>query len=445
VIALLICAVAFAATFLAARRSLMRGLGTALLVGYMYGIVRANVPSAFSHFIFDAALVGLYAAQFAKRVPAIDRIRTQQLRLWVGLLVGWPLFLLIIPIQDPLVQAVGLRAHVFFLPFLLLGARLDRAEFYRLALIVAGLNLLAFGFAAGEFFFGLPAFYPRNEVTDLLYRSNDIRAEGDITGAFRIPGTFANSAQYGSTMVLTLPLLLLGWLQNRGAWHRVAFGAALMASVFGVFFSATRTNMLMLGVLILVSLVSGGMGTVGRVVWALVIGVTGWTISTDQRLFLRLLSLSPAAVLERFTWSMNIGVLERMMSYPLGNGLGGGGTSMPYFLMGLVRNPIFVENQWATVMLEQGLPGLLLWVGFVYWVLSRRQVIRERAWRTGRRLVWIAVLLILLTGLIGQGLFTAVPTTALLFLLMGWLSVPERIAVDPPAPAEPSPPAYTHA
>lgn len=430
-IALLLCGVAFAGVFLAGRRSLVAGLGAVLLVGYLYGIVRANVTSAFSHFIFDAALVGLYATQLLRPIQVADRIRTHQLRVWLLVLLGWPLLLLVIPIQDPLVQLVGLRAHIFFLPFLLFGARLGSEDMYRLALMVAGLNLMSFSFAMAEFLFGLQHFYPRNEVTELVYRSNDIRVAGTLRGAYRIPATFANAAPYGATMVITLPLLLGGWLQRREHRHRILFAAALGASVLGVFFSATRMNLLILGMLLLVSLLSGGMGTAGRVAWAFVLAGVGWAVASQERLFLRLLSLTPDAVIERITWSMNWGVIEHVMRYPLGNGLGGGGTSMPYFLLHLVRDPMPVENQYATIMLEQGLPGLMLWFGFIVWAMTRRTPLGDRGWRLARRLGWVACVALFLTGFIGQGLFTAIPPTPLLFIWTGWLAVAERRRAEP--------------
>src|SRR5262245_3669465 len=97
-------------------------------IGYGYGIIRANVPQALSHFIFDAAVVGLYLAQLGRPLRPEVRQRMRGLVTWVTVLMVWPVFLLFIPFQHPLVQLVGLRGHMFFLPFLLLGARLTRED-----------------------------------------------------------------------------------------------------------------------------------------------------------------------------------------------------------------------------------------------------------------------------------------------------------------------------
>ena len=56
----------------------------------------------------------------------------------------------------------------------------------------------------------------------------------------------------------------------------------------------------------------------------------------------------------------------------MGNGLGGGGTSMPYFLESQVRHPVQIENEYGRIMLEEGLPGLALWLGLILWTVTRR-------------------------------------------------------------------------
>jgi len=57
----------FLASLIAGRNSRVAGLVTTIGIGYVYGIVRANVPEAGSHFIFDAAVLGFYVTQFSHR------------------------------------------------------------------------------------------------------------------------------------------------------------------------------------------------------------------------------------------------------------------------------------------------------------------------------------------------------------------------------------------
>ena len=59
-IAIALCVVAFIACYLAGRRSLGQGLVVLFVFGYFYGILRANLLTTFSHFIFDMGLLGLY-------------------------------------------------------------------------------------------------------------------------------------------------------------------------------------------------------------------------------------------------------------------------------------------------------------------------------------------------------------------------------------------------
>jgi hypothetical protein len=70
-------------------------------------------------------------------------------------------------------------------------------------------------------------------------------------------------------------------------------------------------------------------------------------------------------------------------------------------------------------------------------------------WRSARTIARATCAAFLLTGFIGEGLFTSIPFTPLLFLLIGWLAVPERRpaaapvaerpAVLPQIPASPHP------
>jgi len=189
-IAILICVAAFVSVFIAGRRSLSAGTGLALAFGYMYGVIRANFPQPASHFIFDAAALGLYMAIFARPKTPLERRRIRKVAPWVVVLFAWPAFLALLPIHDPLIQLVGLRGIVFFLPFVILGAMFDDLELRKLAFWIGALNVVAFAFASGEYVLGVPAFFPRNAATEIIYISKDVANYS----AFRIPATFVNPA-----------------------------------------------------------------------------------------------------------------------------------------------------------------------------------------------------------------------------------------------------------
>jgi hypothetical protein len=150
----------------------------------------------------------------------------------------------------------------------------------------------------------------------------------------------------------------------------------------------------------------------------------GWIVSSEARLQ-RFLTLQDVEFVgERVSWSVNDNFTQLMTEYPLGNGLGGGGTSMPYFLAAEVSPPsYYMENEYARIVLEQGVLGLCLWAAFIAWLFTRRHVRRADAWYVGRRLMWVACAAFFATGMIGKGLLTSIPGTALMLLGAGWIAV----------------------
>jgi hypothetical protein len=432
-ISTIICILAFVGCFIAGRQSLVAGLVSVLGIGYVYGITRANLPETSSHFIFDAAVLGLYLTQLPKRLSPAQRLKTRKLKLWVVFLMSWPAFLLLIPIQDIMVELVGLRGSIFLLPFLLIGSRLEEDEIYKIALWTAGFNLFAFGFACAEFIFGVKPFYPDNDVTKIIYSSRIDEANVLL----RIPATFSSSHAYAGTMVLTIPWLVRAWVQkDRPFWQRCLITAALFAALLGVFMAGARTHALVLLLLILVTtvfmIISGRLKMVSIICWIILLVGIGWLVSSESRLQ-RFASLQDTEyVVSRVAISVNKSLLDRAMEYPLGNGLGGGGTSLPYFLQGKVRNPVLLESEYARILLEQGVPGLCLWIGFLFWVFTRRGVPSSNPEALGRRLAWFACAAYFITGATGIGLLTSIPQTCFLLLYTGWIVVRRPIkAVEP--------------
>lgn len=428
-----LCLLAFALCYLAARHSLVSGLAAVLGVGYAYGITRANLPETYSHFTFDAGVIGLYASQLFKPLTFLQQERTKALRPWLEFLMIWPMLVFLIPIQDFLIQVVGLRGNIFLLPFLLLGARLEAEEKYRLALWVAGLNLVALAFAGAEFFMGVERFFPVNQVTRLIYLSRDVLGHSQL----RIPSTFVTAHAFGGTMVITIPLILGALIQkHKPSTHAQLLIGGLVASLVGVLMSATRLPFLVACILIVVATFSLRTRFGYATGWVLMLCAVGWMASSEQRLqrFMQLRDTDMIA--ERVSWSVNMTFFDIAAQYPFGNGLGGGGTSIPYFLRNRIVNPVLMENEYARIMLEQGILGLVLWSAFIIWLLSRRNDNRFDSWFVGRRLAWVACAALFLTGLIGTGLFTSVPQTALFLLLAGSVAARQPANAEQPLFAE---------
>jgi len=420
VIALAACVVAFAATFLAGKRSLATGLIVLLAVGYFYGILRANLLTAFSHFIFDAGTVGLYFSQRWTSSDLAESRRLATLRWWLVALILWPCLLVLMPFQPLMVSLVGLRGNIFFLPMALLGARLRNADVHKVACGLALLNLAVFGFAIAEYFMGVPRFYPRSPVTDIIYHSSDV-AVGANGGYFRIPATFANAHSYGGAMVASLPYLIGLWTVSATRKGRILAVLGTIVALIGILMSAARQDFILGSAIIVITLLKTRMKAGARVVFLLVLAVIGWLALSNARLE-RFKSLSDTSyVQERIAGSVNRGFFEILFDYPLGNGLGGGGTSMPYFLEGQIRNPIAIENEYGRILAEQSFIGLLLWIGFVGWFFSRGRVaFAPHPWTNTRRMVWCLTAIWLGTAWIGLGVLTSIPNSVMLLLGIGW-------------------------
>lgn len=410
-----LCLVAFVATFLLRKRSPVAGLLCVVFVGSVYGILRANFRVTASYFIFDSALLGLFTAELAVRVPKLQLHRERHLREWVVALMLMPGLLLLLPHQDPLVQLVGFRSAVMFLPFLLLGSRLETSQIARLGVGLAILSIVMLGVAVFEFTNGIELLFPRSSVTEIIYQSNDV-----VGRTYRIPATFSNSASYGSTMALSIPFLSVAVTVPRVG--RIVKGICIVgiaAALIGVFMSAFRSAAILAGLTMVAVLFENRRS--GRVVVAVVLVTfcAGLIVSSQPRLQ-RFTTLSkPNYLSERVAGSANLGIVETITNYPFGNGLGAGGTSLPYFLKQRVNDQVFVENEYARLVLEQGVMGLAVWVAFLVWTFAKRM-------KRGRRGIAtismrVACVIVFATGILGTGLLAAIPSTILLFIMMGSL------------------------
>jgi hypothetical protein len=419
-IAIGICVFAFLTCFLAGRRSLGLGLVLLFAFGYFYGILRANLLTTFSHFIFDAGVIGLYCSQSWLSSGMLERKRLALITGWTVVLIAWPILLVLLPFQTLLVSLVGLRGNTFFIPLLVLGARLRTKDLLLLSYGLAVLNLVALGFGALEYFTSVTRFYPVSPVTALIYSSNDVAG-----GFMRIPAIFANAHSFGGAMACSIPYLLGTWSQPQKKILRMLAAAGIGAAFIGILLSATRTHFVIGVTIIAVMLFTTRMKTSAWVGLVLLIGLVGWMAATNPR-FQRFKTLSNTDyVSERLAGSMNRGFLEILLEYPMGNGLGGRGTSIPYFLEGQVKNPIGLENEYSRILCEQGIIGLLLWICFVGWFLFRAPMaFAQGRWANSRRGAWCYAAICLGTALTGIGLLTAIPQSALVLLGIGWTTTP---------------------
>jgi hypothetical protein len=427
-LALVLCCLAFVACYFAGRRSLGIGLVMLLAVGFFYGILRANLLTTYSHFIFDAGLFGLYLSPGWRTSDPGAKIRSDPVKWWLMALMLWPMLLVLMPFQPLLVSLVGLRGNIYFIPLLLLGARLKRTDLVQLSVGLAALDLIALGFASAEYFLGVERFFPLSPVTLIMYASSD--AGG---GHFRIPATFVNAHAFGGTMVGTLPFLIGLWTSAAKRGYRLLALIAIPAALLGVLMSATRTNFVIGCTMLAFILFTTRMKGAHRAFFLLIIVAVAYSALSNER-FQRFKTLDSAeSVTDRIAGSVNRGFWEILTEYPMGNGLGGGGSSIPYFLEGQVRNPIGMENEYARILSEQGIIGLLLWLGLLGWFFSRvRFAFAMGPWAKTRKMVWCLTGLAFGTAWLGTGMLTSIPGTVLLLFGMGWVAVQEDGASEVP-------------
>lgn len=421
---LLLLGLAFVTSYFGARKSLPTGIGVVMSWGYSYGIVRANFPDAFSHFIFDAAAIGLYLARLLSppRYAGAPSLETN--RRWFYLLMIWPVIMFCIPLQPLLIQTVGLRGNGFLLPFLFLGMWLQADDASEVASWLAVLNLIAIAVAMAEFLWGVKAFFPENAITKIIYNSHDVAG----FTAMRIPSSFSSAHAYGGTMVYTVPWLLGAWMQPKATTgQRILFASAMIAALFGVFLCAARSPVIGIAVLVVVASASGQIRGGFGFVWILILLGVGYLVSSEERLR-RFATLGDReAVTSRIEGSVSLEFFDLLSKYPLGNGMGAGGTSIPYFLQHLLRDPVGLESEYSRILLEQGIIGLALWVGFLIWFLTRRPTNTRDPWYLGKTLCWWLTVIGFLTGLIGMGLMTSIPQSSLLFLGTGFCLTPPLV------------------
>jgi hypothetical protein len=152
---------------------------------------------------------------------------------------------------------------------------------------------------------------------------------------------------------------------------------------------------------------------------ALLLGL-GILVAHSPRLQ-RFRTLDAQFVGERASMSANSRFFTLVADYPLGIGLGAGGSVLPEFLQARIGHAPNLENEYSRILLEEGIPGLLTWIAFLFWVLFRKPVKPWEEWVLARKLAWFTCLLYFATAWTGIGLLVSIPGSALLFLMTGWI------------------------
>lgn len=417
----LLCVVAFISCVSVGLVHWRFSLCTMIAWGYFFGILKAHYHATFGHFIFDSATAGFYVSLFLRNLSREDWKTCKPILPWVIWLIGWPVFMALIPIQHYLVQLVGLRGNIFWIPMLLVGFWLDKPAIRLLSLTLAALNTISFCFALAEFFLGVELFVPQNEVTKIVFNSNDM---GE--GALRIPATFTNAHSYAGTMVTSLPWLIGGLFQRGRRWLDLPLLVlGVLSGILGVFIAGPRLPVVVLGLMVILGVLWGRINAGAFLVLLFIGSIAGYFISQDARLQ-RFTTLNDVDMLvDRFGISVNKSFFEVILDFPMGNGIGGGGTSLPYFAAQYLTNATIVENEYARIILEQGVVGFMIMTAFIISVLFKK-ISKSDPDYMAKSLLWFKNVSSWITAMIGIGMMTTVPGTALLLLSMGFCAAPAR-------------------
>jgi hypothetical protein len=411
---------AFFAVFVLCQRSIGLGVLASFAIGYFSGVTRANYQSVATTFFFDGGVLGLYFSVFLGHTFKF----TQALRSSTGqiclLLVAWPAFLTLVPVNHFLVQLVALRGTIWLLPFVLIASQLKKKDFLTLAIGIAVLNLITLAVSSYLYVNGVPSLYPKNEVTRIIYNSADVAG-----GYFRIPSTFLSAHAYGGTMVLSMPFLL-GPLVNRQSsiFLKTLLAAGLIAAIFGVLMCAARQPLWALGLIVIATWAQTGFSVKFGAALAVLVAIGLYLISTDER-FQRGMTLDigdgdKMYTLNRVSNSINEGLLETFLKYPFGAGMGSSqGTNLPYFLAKDAPSEIGAENEYSRIQVDQGWVGLGLWLFFLYWCHFPLPKSTDKEMGFYLSFLHSSTGLFWATAFIGTGTLQSIPQSALMLTAMG--------------------------
>ncbi len=415
------CVLALVGAFVAARRSLAAGLQTMLIVGYLYGLARGRVPDGFTHFAFDAALLGLYFGFLPRAVTPEIQQRSHAAVMWTRLLVLWPAVCMayspVLEGSQPIaVQLVGLRAWTIMIPCFVLGARVERNDLDRLAPTLALLNLFALVIAGIEYRYGVDAVVPLNRTTELIYLTKDIQSGSE--SFHRIPSCFVHSAAYGATMLFSIPFILHGLEGTKRV--RLLCIAGLAAAGIGVFLCGSRSPVVLLSVATVCTLLSLRMRFATLFGFLIVAAGVVYLVTHNERLQ-RFESLADTDYVQtRIGGSVNQSFFDLLRAYPFGNGLASAfGTSIPFFMKPLVTGHVIgIENEYGRILAEEGIIGLVLWVVFLGWTFTRKNV--PRVATPAATVFGVVIAFIYWAGsVVGTGVLAGIPTTSMLLILCG--------------------------
>ena len=317
--------------------------------------------------------------------------------------------------QPFLVQLVGLRSSLLFVPSLALGARMTERDVREFSSWAGVSAVIATGFALAELAFGVEAFYPLNAATAGMYQTF---AVSGLT--LRLPACFASSHLYGGTLVLLIPIL---WTRLEDRTRKRALTVLFLAcAASAAFLCSSRIPVLQLAALVL-TIVALGRRSPSLTLGALIAVVGIWILVGAEERFRRYETLGREDIVsERVHSSVNYSLLDVVLDAPLGHGLASAfGTSIPYFLAEDALPQEGLESEVSRIALELGVIGLAAWMLFIARSLLAGFLAAQGSGRLSYALMFVSISAAAAMSLIGAGFMSAIPATLVMFLQIGWL------------------------
>jgi hypothetical protein len=189
--------------------------------------------------------------------------------------------LTLVPANDYLVQLVAFRGTVWFLPVLLIASCMRSRDLTIIARGLSVLNLAALGGAIYVYQYGVESLYPRNAVTEIIYRSRDVAG----FQYHRIPSFFLSAHAYGGAMLFSLPFLL-DRLFGRGVrfLDRILAGVGTAAALLGILMCAARVPVVVLGIMLIIAWLVARLSPMIGILALSVVSVGAALALTDERL-----------------------------------------------------------------------------------------------------------------------------------------------------------------
>jgi hypothetical protein len=426
--------------------------------------------SVYAFFGKDILVAIVYVAFFLRRGPRAEKLFRP--RFWLPLLAFF-LWAMIeafnFQTPSPLYGLLGLKLYFYYVPLMYIGYALVRTEFELRRFLVFNLAIAGVVALLGA----VQAIWGQSLLNPAVLDEN-LRELGDLNRVTPISGlvfnrptsVFVSDGRFGAYLILMLILSLsaMGYfVQRKWVWSMVVYVA------FGLIFMAT----LLSGVR--TALIFGGISTVVM----LTAIYRGSKFRSDQlrrifRTLRRLLLLGaagvaclafffPTALASRWAFysetltpnSQGSELHNRLWAYPLlnfqiatsssdslfGRGLGTASLGTQYVTRFFHAPPpgLPVENGYGQMLLEMGIPGLLLWIIFSSAVVLSCWSVVKRLRHTplyaiGFGIFWYALLVLFPLTYVGLSTYQNFVVTAFLWILIGVLFRLPMLLNPTPAP-----------